>query len=104
MNLNEFADNLNDNHVVHTARLFPSELFQLARRKGVFPYKVKSLKDYRLKELPRIEDFYSCLNDDTRSKSEMPSTVKIFFLSQISSVHYVVLDLEKNPFATQFKS
>lgn len=43
----------------------------MARRKGVFPYEVvKSLEDYDRIELPRIEEFYSSLNDKGISEAD----------------------------------
>ena len=70
--LSELAGNLTDAQMHHTSRFFPGDyLFNLARRKGVFPYEfIKSLADYEEIQLPPIDGFYSSLNDEEITEEE----------------------------------
>jgi len=77
--LGGLASNLTDAQMQHTHCFFPGGLFALARRKGVFPYEfVKSQANYNATELPRIEEFYSSLNDEGISEADYQHAKRVW--------------------------
>ena len=86
--LAELASNVPDAQMEQTRRFFPTtQLFEFARRKGVFPYEfIKSLADYEVTELPPIEAFYSSLNDEGISASEYEHAKRVWEVFQCSSM------------------
>ena len=83
--LDHLSSNLSDDAFFHTRGAFPNdEEFRLIKRKGVYPYDyMDSFERFSEKSLPRIEDFYSILNDVNISESDYSHAKRVWNTFQI---------------------
>ena len=98
--LDRLSSNLDDDALKYTRDCFPNdEQFKLIKRKGVYPYDyMDSFNRFNEKSLPKIDDFYSILNDTNISESdyshakEVWSTFKIKDLGEYHDL-YLLTDV-----------
>ena len=83
--LDRLSSNLSDYAFYHTRGAFPNdEQFRLIKRKGVYPYDyMDSFQRFSENTLPRIEDFYSILNDTNISESDYSHAKEVWSAFQI---------------------
>ena len=83
--LDRLSSNLSDDAFSYTREAFPNdEQFTLIKRKGVYPYDyMDSMERFSERFLPRIEDFYSILNDVNISESDYSHAKRVWSTFQI---------------------
>ena len=83
--LDSLSSNLSDDAFFYSKEAFPNdEEFRLLKRKGVYPYDyMDSFQRFSEKSLPRMEDFYSILNDTNISESDYSHAKRVWSVFQI---------------------
>ena len=83
--LDRLSSNLTDDAFFYSREAFPNDdQFRLIKRKGVYPYDyMDSFQRFSEKSLPRIEDFYSILNDTNISESDYSRAKEVWSTFQI---------------------
>ena len=77
--LSTLANNLRSDQLHHVSKFYQGDLFELAKRKGVFPYKyIKGFEQYEERELPPIEAFYSLLTGEGISENDYTHAKSVF--------------------------
>ena len=86
--LDRLSSNLGDNEFIYSREAFPNdEQFRLMKKKGVYPYDyMDSFQRFSERSLPRIEDFYSILNDVNISESDYSHAKRVWSAFQIKDL------------------
>ena len=86
--LDRLSSNLSDDAFFYSKKAFPNDdQFRLIKRKGVYPYDyMDSFQRFSERSLPRIEDFYSILNDTNISESDYSHAKRVWSAFQIKDL------------------
>ena len=86
--LDRLSSNLSDDAFFYSREAFPNDdQFRLIKKKGVYPYDyMDSFRRFSEKSLPRIEDFYSILNDTNISESDYSHAKRVWSAFQIKDL------------------
>ena len=86
--LDRLSSNLSDDAFFYSREAFPNDdQFRLIKKKGVYPYDyMDSFRRFSEKSLPRVEDFYSILNDTNISESDYSHAKRVWSAFQIKDL------------------